>query len=205
MLALEERGVGLPSGPDGTAELAVAIAERFGLEPSEVERIHLAALLRNVGKIAVPDSVLTKAAPLSDAEWRLLRRHTLVGQRIIEAAPALADVGTIVRSIHERVDGDGYPDGLHGDEIPIGARIIAVCNSYDAMTSARAYRPALTHDEALDEIRRRSATAFDPKVVRAFLRAVPSRPMTGEGEVEADAAEPPAPERLGAGQRSDRR
>jgi diguanylate cyclase (GGDEF)-like protein len=173
MLALEERNIGLPSAHDAIGDLAVAVAGEFGLPPAEIERIHLAALLRNVGKIAVPDSVLTKSAPLNDAEWRLLRRHTLVGQRIIEAAPALRDVGTLVRSIHERVDGEGYPDGLTGAEIPIGARIIAVCNSYDAMTSARAYRPALTREEALDEIRSRAGTEFDPDVVRAFLRVAP--------------------------------
>jgi two-component system, cell cycle response regulator len=184
MLALEERNVGLPGRPEGIEELAVAVAQQFALPPAELERVRLAALLRNVGKIAVPDSVLAKSSPLSDAEWRLLRRHTLVGQRIIEAAPALQDVGTIVRSVYEQVDGQGYPDGLQGDEIPIGSRIIAVCNTYDAMTSARAYRAALTHDEALDEIRRQSGTAFDPKVVRAFLRVVPSQPTPGEAEIQ---------------------
>jgi two-component system cell cycle response regulator len=173
MLALEERNIGLPSAHDAIGDLAVAVAGEFGLPPAELERIQLAALLRNVGKIAVPDSVLTKSAPLTDAEWRLLRRHTLVGQRIIEAAPALRDVGTLVRSIHERVDGQGYPDGLSGVEIPIGARIIAVCNSYDAMTSARAYRPALTPAQALDEIHGRAGSEFDPDVVRAFLRVAP--------------------------------
>lgn len=172
MLALEERNIGLPSSSDRIGELAVAVAQRLGVSSTEHERIRLAALLRNVGKIAVPDSLLTKAGPLTDAEWRLLRRHTLVGQRIIDGAPALIDVGKLVRSIHERVDGRGYPDGLAGDEIPIGARIIAVCNSYDAMVSARAYRPALTHGQTLDELRLRAGSEFDADVVQAFLQVV---------------------------------
>ena len=169
MLALKERNIGLPSNADGIGELAVAVARRLGVPSTEHERIRLAALLANVGKIAVPDSILTKADPLTDSEWRLLRGHTLVGQRIIEAAPALLDVGKLVRAIHERVDGCGYPDGLVGEEIPIGARIVAVCNSYDAMVSARAYRPALTHEQALEELRRRAGQEFDLDVVQAFL------------------------------------
>jgi diguanylate cyclase (GGDEF)-like protein len=172
MLALRERNIGLESNADGIGELAVAVARRLGVPASEHERIRLAALLANVGKIAVPDSVLTKAGPLTDSEWRLLRGHTVVGQRIIEAAPALLDVGKLVRSVHERVDGRGYPDGLAGDEIPLGARIVAVCNSYDAMVSARAYRPALTHERALDELRRRAGQEFDADVVQAFLQVV---------------------------------
>jgi diguanylate cyclase (GGDEF)-like protein len=180
MLALKERNIGLPSNADGIGDLAVAIAERLGVPATEHERIRLAALLANVGKIAVPDSVLTKAGPLTDSEWQLLRGHTLIGQRIIEAAPALVDVGKLVRSIHERVDGRGYPDGLAGDEIPIGARIVAVCNSYDAMVSSRAYRPAFTHKQALEEIERRAGQEFDPDVVQVFLQVV-------EDHVAADA------------------
>jgi two-component system, cell cycle response regulator len=188
MLALQERNIGLPSSFDGVAELAVAVARRLGVPSTEHERIRLAAQLANVGKIAVPDSVLTKPGPLTDSEWRLLRGHTLVGQRIIEAAPALVDVGKLVRSLHERVDGRGYPDGLAGDEIPIGARIIAVCNSHDAMVSARAYRAALTHEQALDELRRRAGSEFDPDVVRAFLEVVDEH--RGAGRPGGDAGRP---------------
>jgi diguanylate cyclase (GGDEF)-like protein len=179
MLALQERNIGLPSNADEIGEVAVAVARRLGVPQTEHERIRLAALLANVGKIAVPDSVLTKAGPLTDSEWRLLRGHTLVGQRIIEAAPALLDVGKVVRSIHEHVDGHGYPDGLAGDEIPIGSRIVAVCNSYDAMVSARAYRPALTHEQALEELRRRAGSEFDPDVVQAFLQVVDEHVVAG--------------------------
>jgi two-component system cell cycle response regulator len=192
MLALKERNLGLESNADGIGELAVAVAQRLGVPATEHERIRLAALLANVGKIAVPDSVLTKAEPLTDSEWRLLRRHTLVGQRIIEGAPALLDVGKLVRSIHERVDGGGYPDGLVGDEIPIGARIVAVCNSYDAMVSARAYRPALTHQQALEELRGRAGTEFDGAVVRAFLEVAVEH-VAADPDPASPATPAPAP------------
>jgi two-component system, cell cycle response regulator len=172
MLALEERNLGLPSELSGIGELAVATAERLGLPPAERERTQLAALLRNVGKIAIPDSVLTKPGPLTAAERRLMRRHPLVGQRIVEAAPALLDVGKLVRATHERIDGAGYPDGLAGNEIPLGARIVAVCSSYDAMISARAYRPALSHEQAVDELRRSAGSQFDPEVVEAFVQVI---------------------------------
>jgi diguanylate cyclase (GGDEF)-like protein len=192
MLALKERNLGLESNADGIGELAVAVAQRLGVPATDHERIRLAALLANVGKIAVPDSVLTKAEPLTDSEWRLLRGHTLVGQRIIEGAPALLDVGKLVRSIHERVDGGGYPDGLAGDEIPIGARIVAVCNSYDAMISARAYRPALTPQQALEELRERAGTEFDDAVVQAFL-AVAVEHVAADADPAPPAAPAPAP------------
>jgi two-component system, cell cycle response regulator len=104
-----------------------------------------------------------------------MRRHPLVGQRIVEAAPALLDVGKLVRATHERIDGAGYPDGLAGNEIPLGARIVAVCSSYDAMISARAYRPALSHEQAVDELRRSAGSQFDPEVVEAFVHVISTR------------------------------
>jgi two-component system, cell cycle response regulator len=180
MLALEERNIGLPSELSGIGELAIATAERLGLPPAERERTQLAALLRNVGKIAIPDSVLTKPGPLTASERRLMRRHPLVGQRIVEAAPALLDVGKLVRATHERIDGAGYPDGLAGNEIPLGARIVAVCSSYDAMISARAYRPALSHEQAVDELRRSAGSQFDPDVVEAFVHVISRRDAPSE-------------------------
>ena len=180
MLALEERNLGLPSELAGIGELAVATAERLGLEPAERERTQLAALLRNVGKIAIPDSVLTKPGPLTAAERRLMWRHPLVGQRIVEAAPALLDVGKLVRATHERIDGAGYPDRLAGNEIPLGARIVAVCSSYDAMISSRAYRPALSHEQAVDELRRAAGSQFDPDVVEAFAQVISTRDPLGD-------------------------
>jgi len=101
-----------------------------------------------------------------------MRRHTVIGERIMLAAPALASAAPLVRSSHESFDGKGYPDALEGEGIPLGARIIAVCDAYDAMVSDRAYRPALSHRQALDELQRCAGTQFDPRVVRAFVSAV---------------------------------
>ena len=111
-----------------------------------------AAALHDVGKVAIPDAILDKPGPLDEAEWEFMRTHTLIGERILAEAPALAEAAKIVRSSHERYDGDGYPDGLAGDEIPLAARIIAVCDSFDAMTSDRPYRTAMSTEGALSEL-----------------------------------------------------
>jgi HD-GYP domain-containing protein (c-di-GMP phosphodiesterase class II) len=149
--------------------LAAMLAERLGLPDAERARIQLAARLHDIGKTAIPDSLLDKRGPLSEEEWAFMRRHTLIGERIVRAAPSLAATGDLIRSSHERVDGGGYPDRLRGDEIPIGSRIIAVCDAYDAMTSARAYRAAMTSAEALDELARQAGAQFDPGVADAFI------------------------------------
>jgi two-component system cell cycle response regulator len=172
MQALVERDAGLHKHVEGVQSLATDVALRLGLDPTEVERVRLGALLHDVGKIAIPDSILHKPGPLSEAEWTLMRRHTLIGQRILERAPALADVAQLVRSSHERVDGRGYPDGLAGAEIPIGARIIAVCDAFDAMVSTRSYRAALGRQEALAELGRCAGVQFDADVVALFVAAV---------------------------------
>jgi two-component system, cell cycle response regulator len=178
MQALVERDAGLHEHVEGVQSLATEVAERLGLDPTEVERVRLGALLHDVGKIAIPDSILHKPGPLSEGEWTLMHRHTLIGQRILERAPALADVALLVRSSHERVDGGGYPDGLVADAIPIGARVIAVCDAYDAMVSTRSYRAALGCDEALAELRRCAGAQFDAGVVELFADAVRQRAET---------------------------
>ena len=121
-----------------------------------------AASLHDVGKIAVPDAILNKPGPLTEEEWQFIRQHTLIGERILGAAPALADAARLVRASHERVDGTGYPDGLSGDEIPLGSRIIGVCDAFDAMTSPRPYRVTpLSVEGALAELRENAGTQFD--------------------------------------------
>jgi HD-GYP domain-containing protein (c-di-GMP phosphodiesterase class II) len=122
-----------------------------------------------VGKIAIPDAILSKPSPLDDEEWRFMRRHTILGERILTAASALRPVAALVRSSHERFDGGGYPDGLKGKEIPLGARIIFVCDAYDAMTSDRAYSRAVAPSEAIRELRACSGTQFDAEVVETFI------------------------------------
>ena len=127
-----------------------------------------AAELHDVGKMAIPDEILQKPGPLTQDEWAFVRRHPLVGERILSVAPALLPVAKIVRSCHERWDGSGYPDGVAGEEIPLGARIVAVCDAFDAMINPRPYRAARSVEEALQELRACSGTQFDPTVVAAF-------------------------------------
>jgi two-component system cell cycle response regulator len=119
-----------------------------------------------------PVAILNKAEPLTDEECVYMRRRTLIGERILGAAPALANVAKLVRSTHERMDGTGYPDALSGPNIPLGSRIVAVCDAFDAMISDRAYRPAITPEEALAELRRCQGSQFDPDVVEAFTDAL---------------------------------
>jgi len=126
--------------------------------------------LHDIGKAAIPEAILDKPGPLSDREWEFMRRHPAIGERIVLAAPALANTAEIIRSTHERIDGHGYPDGLTGDSIPVGSRIIAVCDAFDAMTSERPYRPAMTDDAAILELKRNAGTQFDAEIVEEFCR-----------------------------------
>jgi HD-GYP domain-containing protein (c-di-GMP phosphodiesterase class II) len=134
-----------------------------------------AASLHDVGKAAIPDEILLKEGPLDVDEWALMRRHTLIGERILDAAPALARAAKLVRWSHERWDGHGYPDGISGEQIPLGSRIIAVCDAYDAMTSERPYRKAMSALEAMRELQRSAGAQFDPAVVRAVVSALNAR------------------------------
>jgi two-component system, cell cycle response regulator len=165
---LQEREPQLGKQLHDVAELVRRVAIAMGVEGDELERVVRAAELHDVGKVAVPDSILSKPGPLSEAEWGFMREHTIVGDRILSAAPALEDTAELVRASHERFDGTGYPDRLRGEEIPLGARIVAVCDAFEAMTSERPYRPALSVREALDELRRCAGAQFDPTVVSVF-------------------------------------
>jgi HD-GYP domain-containing protein (c-di-GMP phosphodiesterase class II) len=154
-----------------TGDVAAQVARRLGLDDDEVERIATAAELHDVGKIAIPRSILAKPAALDAEEWVFMRRHTLIGERIAQAAPALVGVAGLIRSSHERWDGAGYPDGLAGDEIPLGAQILFVCDSFSAMTTDRCYKAGMSQEEALEELRRHAGTQFAPAVVEAFEAA----------------------------------
>ena len=129
----------------------------------------IAAELHDVGKIAIPRSILAKPGPLDEEEWTFMRRHTLIGERIVQSAPALVGIAALIRSSHERWDGTGYPDRLAGDEIPLGAQIVFVCDAYAAMTSGRCYQAAMSPAEAHAELRRHAGSQFAPAVVEAFL------------------------------------
>jgi diguanylate cyclase (GGDEF)-like protein len=166
--AMQEREPGIGQHLQDVAELVRLTATALGLDGEELETVVRAAELHDVGKVAVPDAILTKPGPLSEAEWGFMREHTIVGDRILSAAPALESVARLVRASHERFDGRGYPDQLRGDEIPLGARIVTVCDAFHAMTSDRPYRAALPVQDALDELNRCAGRQFDPAVVRAF-------------------------------------
>ena len=135
------------------------------MDGDEIGELRLAAELHDVGKLAIPDAVLRKPGPLTDEEWRFIHQHTLVGQRILGGEPVLRRVGEIVRSTHERWDGEGYVDKLAGDAIPLASRVIAACDAFSAMTGGRPYRAALSTADAIAELRRCAGTQFDPGVV----------------------------------------
>ena len=165
---LSERDSQLRSHLSSVSGLAERIAERLGLSAHEIKLISLAAKLHDVGKTAIPDEILNKPGPLDQDEWEFMRSHTVIGERIILAAPSLAPTAGLVRSSHERFDGTGYPDALDGGAIPLGASIIAVCDAFDAMVSQRPYRAAMSTGDAVIELRRCAGTQFDPEVVGAF-------------------------------------
>jgi diguanylate cyclase (GGDEF)-like protein len=170
--ALQERTPELAERHAAVARLAEAVGERMDLPADERVQLRQAAELHDIGKLGIPDEILAKPGPLDPEDWVFVRRHPLVGERIIGAAPALAAAAKLVRSTHERLDGGGYPDGLAGDQIPLGARIIAVCDAFTAMTSPRPYAPQRTVPEAVAELRSNAGTQFDPAVVDAFSELV---------------------------------
>ncbi len=152
--------------------LALDVGTSLGLRRDELEELERAAQLHDLGKLAVPDEILHKPGPLDEREWAFVRQHTIVGERILRASPALRSVAGVVRSSHENWDGSGYPDGLVGEEAPLPARIIRVCGAFVAMTSHRPYRPALSEEEALNELMRLAGSEYDPTIVRIFVARV---------------------------------
>jgi HD-GYP domain-containing protein (c-di-GMP phosphodiesterase class II) len=170
--ALTERSPDLGGHLSSVAELAERTARRLGLPAEEIERIRHAGELHDAGKVAIPDAILSKPGPLTEDEWGFVRRHPLIGERIVRSAPSLSRVAELVRSTHERFDGNGYPDRLQADAIPLGSRIVAVCDAFDAMTSGRPYAAARTPEEALGELRRCAGRQFDPAVVETFRAVV---------------------------------
>jgi diguanylate cyclase (GGDEF)-like protein/putative nucleotidyltransferase with HDIG domain len=177
--AVDSRDAYTGSHSERVAQLAAAIAEQLGLPPDEVELTRLAASLHDLGKLAIPEEILQKEVELSSAEWLVVQRHPQIGYRML-ASLGVDPIADWVLHHHERWDGSGYPDGLSGESIPLGARIIFVADAYDAMTSRRLYRSPVGRDEALAEIDRCAGAQFDPEVVRAF------RDVVGAVEAEAE-------------------
>jgi two-component system cell cycle response regulator len=168
---LNERDAELRGHLTSVAQLARAVGQRLELAPHELHDLGLAAELHDVGKLAIPDSILSKPGSLSEEEWPFIFRHTLVGERILSAAPSLARVARLVRSTHERMDGHGYPDGLAGSNIPLLSRIVGACDAFFAMIEERPYRAAMASEDAIAELRRCAGTQFDPDVVEALIGA----------------------------------
>ncbi|HEX6140516.1 MAG TPA: diguanylate cyclase [Candidatus Limnocylindria bacterium] len=166
VLAPQPHHRGRPS--DMIASLATGIGLELGLPNEEIERIRIASLLHDLGKLAVPSEILDKPTTLSDGEWQAIGEHPRIGQVILEQASSLREAIPVVLHHHERYNGGGYPHGLRGAEIPLGARIVSVADAYHAMVHDRPYKTALTHEEALEELRRNAGTQFDPEVVNVF-------------------------------------
>jgi two-component system cell cycle response regulator len=166
--AIEARDGYTGGHSDEVQRLSVAVAHGLGLDRAQIDEIGTVAMLHDVGKIGIPDHVLHNPDPLSREEWAVMRQHPVIGERILEPLPGLAEVARAVRHEHERWDGTGYPDGLAGEEIPLAARIVLACDAYHALVSDRPYRSALPRDEALRELEVCAGTQFDPAVVAAI-------------------------------------
>jgi HD-GYP domain-containing protein (c-di-GMP phosphodiesterase class II) len=163
---------------EAVGALVRKVAKRLGARGERLRLLELAARLHDLGKLCVPDAILNKPGPLDGDEWALMRRHPEHGARLLAGVAGLERVAPFVRSHHERWDGRGYPDGLEQDDIPFGGRVIAACDAFEAMTSERPYRDALSVDEALGELAAGAGTQFDPEVVGAVWRE--SAPWLGE-------------------------
>jgi putative nucleotidyltransferase with HDIG domain len=176
------------------AALALEVADVLKLDAQRRRNLEFGALLHDVGKIAIPKEIINKPGKLDAAEWTVIKTHTVEGQKMLERVGGfMRDVGLIVRSHHERWDGGGYPDGLVGDRIPLEARIIACCDTWNAMRTDRAYRKALSHEVALTELMANTGTQFDPAVVEALLEVI--EPVTGPAAVRVDDSQSALPSR----------
>lgn len=162
------------------AEYALLVADELGLKGEERDEVFFAAVLHDIGKIAIPDAILAKPGPLTEDEWEVMKTHSARGEAIVRQIPGLQNVARMVRHHHERYGGGGYPDGISGEAIPLGSRIVAAVDAFDAMTTDRVYRKARSVKEALEELRREAGRQFDPRVVEALERGLLGRGAVGE-------------------------
>ena len=152
------------------AEMTIRLARMMGIKEQEITHIQRGAMLHDIGKVGIPDRILSKPGPLTDEEWSLMKQHPVFARKLLSKIPYLQKALEIPYSHHERWDGSGYPEGLAGERIPLAARIFAVVDVWDALTSDRPYRPAWSEEKTLSYIRGQSGVHFDPQVVEAFLR-----------------------------------
>jgi HD-GYP domain-containing protein (c-di-GMP phosphodiesterase class II) len=175
--ALESKDAYTATHAHSVAELSEAVGRRLGLDGEGLRTLSHAALLHDIGKIAIPTEILVKPGPLTSGEYEVVKSHAAVGGGMVARIPGLEPVAPLVRHAHEHFDGGGYPDGLAGQEIPLGARIVAVCDAFHAMTSDRPYRRAMPVREATLELQRNSGTQFDGTVVEALIRVLAESPI----------------------------
>ena len=180
-----ERSSGLGPHVSDVSRLAVAVAQSLEVPEHRVNLVRQVAELHDIGKMAIPDALLDKPGPLTDDEWTLVREHTIIGERILAASPALRDVAALVRASHERFDGKGYPDKLAGDAIPLESRIVTAADAYCAMTSRRPYHSARSLEGAAGELRRCAGGQFDPAVVDAMIRVLAAKPPDSHAATSA--------------------
>ncbi len=175
----------------GVVELSLAVADRLDLDARQRRDVEFAALLHDVGKITVPKQVLNKPGPLDEAEWEIMQMHTIEGELMLQrVGGVLAEVGRIVRSSHEHFNGNGYPDGLAGQEIPVEARIVSCCDAFSAMTTTRSYRTAMSVEAAVEELRACSGSQFDPRVVAVLVDLVQAQEGLGLAPARASSRLP---------------
>jgi diguanylate cyclase (GGDEF)-like protein len=168
MAALSERDAWTAAHARAVGNMAATLAQKLGMS-TDADTIRTAALLHDVGKMGIPDVILNKPAPLDEGEWALMREVPLAGERILRSVPGMGAAARLVRHVHEQFDGSGHPDGLEGEQIPIGSRVIAPCDAYHAMTSPRPWRAARTHEEAVGELLNGAGAQWDPEIVEVLI------------------------------------
>ena len=199
LMALDARDDYTAEHSSEVLSLVMSVAEDIGLESKAQLHVADVALLHDIGKIGIPNEILNKPAALNEAEWEVMRRHPVIGERILQEVPGFERVANAVRHEHERWDGTGYPDGLKGEEIPVASRVVLACDAYHAMTSERPYRDPLSEEHAREQLRLNAGTQFDPEVVESLLRTLEARePLRHRrsGDHEDDAASILARERI---------
>lgn len=180
--AIEAKDAYTAGHSDRVADMSMILAAKMGLSEGQQFEIHMAAHLHDIGKIGIPDGILLKTGKLTKAEFEVMKGHSEIGYNILKNNPELQEIASMILHHHERYDGGGYPSGLIGDTIPIGARIIAVCDAFDAMVSKRTYKEQLSLDDAYEEIRHQMNKQFDPLAAQTFLK------MLGDDTVVKDIA-----------------
>ena len=190
--AIDARDNYTHSHSEQVVKLATAVATRLGLDAADVERVRDGAMLHDLGKVAIPNEILFKPGPLDAHEWAIMREHPVIGERILRRTPELEPIAPMVRHEHERWDGGGYPDGLAGDDIPIGSRIIFACDAYNAMITERPYREPMSSQEATAELERNAGTQFDPAVVEALLAVLAEQGARRVGCAASDSRSRPS-------------